>query len=162
MDLLAFTYLLLRRGWLALLCAALLGTLPPASPSPRPKAREYEAITRVAVEPARQADYGQAQAAKEIMRSYTQDVRTFDMAEAAAAQLGEEWLAERELSAEALYWMIGVGSDTSVYDIEVKARADRSRDGGPGRGEMGAGLHRPPREGQSRDRAARARGGQGP
>jgi capsular polysaccharide biosynthesis protein len=122
MDLLAFARLLLRRGWIALLLlvlGVLAGLVLAMTQSP-----QYEAVTRVAVEPARQADYGQAQAAKEIMRSYTQDVRTFDMAEAAAAQLGEEWLSENELSAEALYWMIGVGSDTSVYDIEIKARAE--------------------------------------
>lgn len=120
MDLTAFARMLARRGWIALAMAALGAGAGLALAATRTVV--YEAETRMAVRPARPADLGQTQAIREIMRSYSRDLATYDMAAAAAAQLGAAWMAEHGLDADALYPMIHIGTDENVYELRVAAR----------------------------------------
>jgi len=120
MDLTAFARMLLRRGWLAIALGGLGAAAGLAYAATRTVV--YEAETRMAVQPARPADLGQTQAIREIMRSYSRDLPTHDMASAAAAQLDEAWLAEHALTAEDLYPMIHIGTDENVYELRVAAR----------------------------------------
>ncbi len=120
MDLDAFARMILRRGWLAVVLAAIgaaVGLIAGQLQSPL-----YEATTRIALSPARPADLGQNQAVREIMPSFIEDLKTRDMADAAALQLGEPYLAEHDLSAEDLHGMIRIGDDANVFEIHVKAR----------------------------------------
>lgn len=120
MNLSAFARMIVRRGWVALLCALLGAAVGLAFALLLPTT--WTAETRVSVQPARPADLGQNQAIREIMHSYAKDIATFDMAAEAAALLGEDWLAEKGLSADALRWLLYVGTDENVYEIRVEAR----------------------------------------
>ena len=121
MDLNDFARFLLRRAWIAVLLAVLGAAAGLAYA--RIQTPVYKAVTRLAVAPARPGDLGQTQATKEIMRSFIKDIYTFEMADATAFQLGEEWLTERGLEAASLYYMLRVGSDENVYEIQVEARS---------------------------------------
>lgn len=120
MDLDAFARMILRRGWLAVVLAGLgigaglaIGWV---------QAPLFEATTRIALSPARPADLGQNQAVREIMPSYIEDLRTHDMAAAAATQLGDDYLAAHGLDAESLHGLIRIDADANVFEILVKAR----------------------------------------
>lgn len=121
MNLAEFGAFLVRRGWLALVFTAIgiaAGLAYGALSTP-----VYKAVTRVAVRPARQADLGQTQAAKELLGSFVRDVHTFEMAAQAAEHLGADWLAERNLDLGDLVAMLRVASDENVYEIRIEARA---------------------------------------
>lgn len=120
MDLDAFVRMILRRGWLALALAViglLAGLALGLAQSP-----VYEATTRIALSPARPADLGQNQAVREIMPSFIEDLKTHDMADAAALQLGKDYLAAHALTADDLFNMIRIDADANVFEIHVKAR----------------------------------------
>lgn len=120
MDLDALARMIARHGWLAVVMAGLgvaVGLVIGRLQSPL-----YEATTRVALSPARPADLGQNQAVREIMPSYIEDLRTHDMAAAAAAQLGDGYLAAHGLDAEALHGLVRIDADANVFEILVKAR----------------------------------------
>lgn len=121
MDLSQFVRFLLRRGWIAVSLALLGAGLGLALA--RVQTPVYKAVTRLAVAPARPGDLGQTQATKEIMRSFIKDIHTYDMAAAAADQLGQEWLDARDLDAGDLFGMVRVGSDENVYEIRLEARS---------------------------------------
>lgn len=120
MDLDAFARMILRRGWLAVVFAGVgiaVGLVAGQLQSPL-----FEATTRLALSPARPADLGQNQAVREIMPSFIEDLKTRDMADAAALQLGDAFLAEHDLTADDLHGMIRIGDDANVFEIHVKAR----------------------------------------
>lgn len=126
MDLTAFTQIILRRGWLVVI-AGLLGALAGLAYAAT-RAPGYEATTRVAMQPARQADYGQTQAVKELMQSMLEDIRTYGMADAVAARLGEEWLSAHGMDAGSMRYMLdsgnlGTASDINIYEIRITARS---------------------------------------
>lgn len=126
MDLVAFSTLLVRRGWLMLAGGALGALAGLVLALTRPAA--YEATSRIALAPARPADYGQTQATKELMQSMMEDIRTYDMADAVGARLGDEWLAARGVDAGFPRYLldsgqIGVANDINVYELQVTARS---------------------------------------
>jgi len=126
MHLPSFTHMLLRRGWIAVTLAAFLAGAGYAFGATRTPV--YEAVTPVKLQPARPADLGQTQAIKEVMRSFQQDITTFDMAETVRVRLcGDTGAVATRLcqtrDAGALQSMIRVGADTNVFEIQVKARA---------------------------------------
>lgn len=131
MDLSAFARMLARRAWLPVaggLAGALLGLAVALLQSPG-----YEGLTRLRLELAKPADYGQTQATKELMASVVEDIKTHGMAEATAARLydtqGADWMLAHGVSTDTLHGMLyagklGVTADANVYEIQVKARAD--------------------------------------
>lgn len=120
MDLDAFVRMILRRGWLAL-ALAVLGILAGLAVG-FVQSPVYEATTRIALAPARPADLGQNQAVREIMPSYIEDLKTHDMADEAATQLGEAFLTTHRLTPDDLFNMIRIDADANVFEIHVKAR----------------------------------------
>lgn len=126
MDLIAFAQMVLRRGWIALALALLFALGGYAFARTRPQI--YAAVTPVKIQPARPADLGQTQAIKEVMRSYEQDITTYDMGEAVRTRLCGDagTVAQRlcaRLDAGAVRGMIHVGSDANVYEIRIEARS---------------------------------------
>ena len=125
MDMLALSRMLIRRSWIPILLAvlgALAATLFALSRQPR-----YEATTRLRLELAQPADFGQTQAAKDLLASVVEDIRVHDMADATAVRLGESWFSDQQIDADHLHTMLyagdlRVGADSNVYEIQVKAR----------------------------------------
>ncbi len=125
MDLDAFARMILRRGWLAVVLAGLgigaglaIGWV---------QAPLFEATTRNALSPARPADLGQNQAVREIMPSYIEDLRTHDMAAAAATQLGDDYLAAHGLDAESLHGLIRIDADATQEQIREMVAQSKAR-----------------------------------
>ena len=126
MDLIAFGQMFLRRGWLLAVLGLLgagLGLAIAQTTTPA-----FEATSRIALHPAKRADYGQTQATKELMPSMLEDLRTYDMADAVAARLGPAWLAAHGMDAGGMRFMLdsgrmGFASDINVYELQVTARS---------------------------------------
>jgi capsular polysaccharide biosynthesis protein len=101
----------LRLGWplvvLAVLGAAAAYGLSVARPE------IWRARTRIAVEPARGSDWGQTQAIREIMKGYSEDLKTRRMAEQVNEQL------QLDTSPEALLAQLSVAPKEDVYEIVV-------------------------------------------
>ncbi len=76
----------------------------------------WRARTRIAVEPARGSDWGQTQAIREIMKGYSEDIRTRRMAERVNA------LAEADEPADQLLARLNVAPKEGVYEIIVDVR----------------------------------------
>jgi len=126
MDLSALLHLVIRRGWLAVAGGAVGAALGLALALARPAA--FEATTRLALVPARPADLGQTQATKAIMRTWMEDIRTYDMADAVAARLGEDWFRARGVGAGFTRYLLdsgqlGVAADENVYEVQITARS---------------------------------------
>lgn len=86
---------------------------------------QYEAVTRVGVNPVRPADLGQTQAIREVMNSYVQDIPTLDMAVAAAQGMAaDRRCASYDRDPGRLLGRLRVGSDLNVYEIQIKARSN--------------------------------------
>jgi capsular polysaccharide biosynthesis protein len=82
----AFLHIVVRRGWLALALAALLGAAAYAYASSRTPI--YEAESRIAIQAARPAEFGQTQAINGLLRSFTADVVTTELAQEVADTVG--------------------------------------------------------------------------
>jgi capsular polysaccharide biosynthesis protein len=117
--------MILRRGWipaaLALLMA-LLGLFFAMTRSPG-----YEGSTRVRLDLSRPADYGQTQAAKELLASAVEDIKTHSMADATAARLGPDFFDAQGIPPDYLHTMLysgdlRVGADRDVFELDIKAR----------------------------------------
>jgi capsular polysaccharide biosynthesis protein len=126
MDLALFARMVLRRGWIVIVCTAvgLAGAVAVAAA----RTPVYGAVTRVKAQPARPTDLGQTQAIREIMASYMRDIRTYDMASAVSARLcgSTEALDQqlcRKLDPGALRGMIETSADANVFEIRIKARS---------------------------------------
>lgn len=118
MDLTLFARFLARRAWLVVLFACLgagLALVWAAVQTP-----VYEGVTRVKVFPTRGGDLGQTQALQAILRSYTQDIATKEMARAAAAQMGVDAEAAVALRDRA---EIHGEADPDLYEVQVKAKS---------------------------------------
>ncbi len=76
----------------------------------------WRARTRIAVEPARGSDWGQTQAIREIMKGYSEDIRTRRMAERVNA------LAEADEQVDQLLERLNVAPKEGVYEIVVDVR----------------------------------------
>jgi capsular polysaccharide biosynthesis protein len=74
-------------------------------------------VTRVRIEAARPADFGQTQAINGVLRSYAADVTTLDMAERVAQILGEN------ANPEALLNDVGATADAGSREIQVKFKS---------------------------------------
>jgi capsular polysaccharide biosynthesis protein len=127
MNLTDFVQMLLRRGWIAVVLALVFAAA--GYGYARTRTPVYEATTPVKLQPARPADLGQTQAIKEVMRSFQQDIKTFDMAEAVRVRLcGDPGAVATRLCATrdagALRDMIQVAADANVYEIQIKARTE--------------------------------------
>jgi capsular polysaccharide biosynthesis protein len=79
--------------------------------------------TKIAVEPARGSDWGQTQAIREIMKGYSEDIRTYRVAEQVVARLELDRPPETLLAGDVL----NVAPDEGVYEIHVDVR-DRDLD----------------------------------
>jgi capsular polysaccharide biosynthesis protein len=103
-----------RHGWpvaaLAVLGAASALALSLLQPT------VYRARTRLAVEPARGSDWGQTQAIRETMKSYSADLATLGMAERVGDRLQLD-----ERAADVLE-RVSVAPDEAVYEIYVDVR----------------------------------------
>lgn len=110
MELADYTRLLRRRGWLILLMAALVAGA--AFGFSKMQVEVYESSLRLLVLPSR-TDFGQAQAAKELLRSYEQWLQSRYRAQAVINQLQLDRLAGDLLGD------VKVASDNSSFVIEL-------------------------------------------
>lgn len=110
MELADYTRLLRQRGWLIILMATL--TAGAAFGFSKMQVEVFESSLRLLVLPSR-TDFGQAQAAKELLRSYEQWLKSRYRAQAVIDQLQLDRLAGDLLSD------VKVASDNSSFVIEL-------------------------------------------
>ncbi len=113
-DMVGTTGRLLRLAWPLFFLTALGAASAFALSSVRPPI--YRARTKIAVEPARGSDWGQTQAIREIMRGFSEDIKTRRMAAEVSAR------GELDLPPDALLEKLNVASDEGVYEIHVDIR----------------------------------------
>jgi len=110
MELVDYTRLIKQRGWLIVLMAVL--TAAAAFGFSKMQVEVFESSLRLLVLPSR-TDFGQAQAAKELLRSYEQWLKSRYRAQAVIDQLQLDRLAGDLLSD------VKVASDNSSFVIEL-------------------------------------------
>lgn len=110
MELSDYARILRQRGWLIILLTAL--TAAAAFGFSRIQTEVYESTLRMLVLPSR-TDFGQAQAAKELLRSYEQWLRSSYRAQAVIDEL------QLDMTAPALLGDMRAASDNSSFVIDL-------------------------------------------
>lgn len=110
MELTDYLRILRQRGWIVILLAIL--TAAAAFGFSRAQTPIYESRLKLLVLPSR-TDFGQAQAAKELLRSYEQWIRSSYRAQEVINQL------QLDMTAGALLGDLSVASDNSSFVIEM-------------------------------------------
>ncbi len=119
MELREYARILVRRGWIIAVVAAVTAISALAFSLVQPVV--YQASIIVKVQPARLSDWGQTQAIKDILNTFTRDITTLTMAQKVNDRL------QLDLSAPKLLSKIVASPDLLNYEIRIDAR-DRNRD----------------------------------
>ncbi len=113
MELRDYVRILLRRGWIIVLVAAVAAVSALGFSLLQPTI--YRASIIVKVQPARLSDWGQTQAIKDILNTFTRDILTERMAARVGAEL------KIDLLPRALLEKIHASPDVQNYEIRIDA-----------------------------------------
>jgi len=119
MELREYARILLKRGWIIVLVAAVCAASALVLSLLQPTV--YRASIIVKVQPARLSDWGQGQAIKDILNTFTRDITTLVMAQQVNDRL------QLDLPAPTLLGKIVASPDPLNYEIRIDAK-DRNRD----------------------------------
>ena len=119
MDLKDYARLARKRGWIVI-AVALLAALSAFGFS-KIQTPIYRSWIKLSVEPARASDYGQTLAIKNVLRNYTEQLKTRKMAQRVIDML------QLDITQQTFLSVIAVDSDEANYTIQIEAR---NRDGG--------------------------------
>ncbi len=114
MELRDYARILLKRGWIIVAVAAVAAASALLFSLLQPTV--YRASIIVKVQPARLSDWGQTQAIKDILNTFTRDITTLTMAQQVNDRLG------LDLQAPALLGKIVASPDPLNYEIRIDAK----------------------------------------
>lgn len=113
MELRDYARILRRRGWIIVLVAILAAAA--AFGFSRTQTKVYQATAKLNVEPAR-PDWGLSNTLKDLMRSYVERIRSYNMAERVIRQ------AQLDMSPDTFRSHLNVTTDPSTFSIQIDAR----------------------------------------
>jgi capsular polysaccharide biosynthesis protein len=113
MELRDYARILRRRGWIIVLVAILAAVA--AFGFSRTQVKVYQATAKLNVEPAR-PDWGLSNTLKDLMRSYVERIRSYNMAEKVIRQ------AQLDMSPDTFRSHLNVTTDPSTFSIQIDAR----------------------------------------
>jgi len=114
MELREYLRILRKRGWIILLVAVIAAVS--AIGFSKIQTPVYRASIKLTVDPARLADYGQTLAVKNILRNYSEKLRTRKMAQRVVDRL------QLDIPAPALLEKVSVDPDEANYTIQIDAK----------------------------------------